>query len=89
MDLTDTDKSRIRTLSGLLRIAIGLDRRHVGAVGTVRVLLGDDIEIEPLPSSEEVDLSVEVHAATERVSLLAEALQCSVLVSLPSAVAIA
>ncbi len=87
-DLTDADKIRLRTLSGLLRIAIGLDRRHVGAVGTIRVLLDDDIEIEPLPSSEEVDLAVEVHAAMERVSLLAEALQCKVLVSLPSAVAI-
>ncbi len=88
VELSEKDKGRVRTLAGLLRIAIGLDRRHVGAVGTIRVLLGDAIEIEPLPSSDEVDLSVEVHAAMERVSLLAEALQCSVLVSLPSAVAI-
>ncbi len=85
MGLSAKDRDRVRVLAGILRIAIGLDRRHRSTVASVRVLTRDGVSIEPVPSDPEQDLSIEVHAANERVSLLSAALGQSVKVSLPSA----
>ncbi len=85
MMMSEPDRERIRILAGILRVAIGLDRRHQSAVRSVRVLWDDAIRIEPV-GEEGADLSVEVHAAQERVSLLSEALGREVIVSPPSEV---
>ncbi len=82
--LSESDQRRVRILAGILRVAIGLDRRHKSVVSTVRVLVKDQITIEPVSAE---DLSIEVHAANARVSLLSEALQQPVLISLPSVLA--
>ncbi len=87
MALSEADQQRVRVLAGILRIAIGLDRRHRNVVASMRVLVGDQITIEPVPGSSDLDLSIEVHAASERVSLLSEALQQDVRISLPSVLA--
>lgn len=71
--LSKEDQRRVRVLAGILRIAIGLDRRHLSAVRSVGVVLGDRIEVHPIPADGE-DLAVEVHAAEERLELLSEAL---------------
>lgn len=85
--LSPADQHRVRVLAGILRIAIGLDRRHRNVVASMRVLVKDQITIEPVPGGSDLDLSIEVHAASERVSLLSEALQQDVRISLPSVLA--
>ena len=81
--LDASDQRRVRIMAGLLRIAIGLDRRHAGSVRLVRVVLDDaEIVIEPLPEPGE-DLEVEVYAATERSVLLGLALERTIRVQLP------
>ncbi len=62
MMMSELDRQRIRVLAGILRVAIGLDRRHQSAVRSVRVLWDDVLRIEPV-GEEGADLSVEVHAA--------------------------
>ena len=85
--LTESDRQLVRTLAGMLRIAIGLDRRHNGHVTALTVRAetpakgkaGDRLLIEPVvPGGEDVNL--EVAAAAERSPLLAEALDIDVVV---------
>jgi exopolyphosphatase/guanosine-5'-triphosphate,3'-diphosphate pyrophosphatase len=76
--LGDDDKGRVRVLAGLLRIAVGLDRDHGGRVEKVRCHAGDGqlvIEVVPRP---EADISLELHAASQRVDLLERALGISI-----------
>ena len=81
--LSSDDKQLIRTLAGLLRVAIGLDRRHAGSVSSLRVFISDDrLEIEPL-ASDGSDLEVEIYAASERSQLLASAFGIDVSVRPP------
>jgi hypothetical protein len=83
----------LQVLAGILRIAIGLDRRHNGRVTavTVRAEVGDDaggdaeaesavrLVVEPVVGDGE-DVSVEVAAATSRSELLADALGVEIVV---------
>jgi exopolyphosphatase/guanosine-5'-triphosphate,3'-diphosphate pyrophosphatase len=72
--LDDGDQATVRTLAGILRVAIGLDRAHRGTVGALHVREdGDSILIEVQPT-EGADTSVEVWSAEERKGLLAEVL---------------
>ncbi len=72
--LDAADGNMVRLLAGLLRIAIGLDRRHDGRVRSVSVSrLGEGLHITPVVD-DGVDTSLEVYAASERTSLLAAAL---------------
>jgi exopolyphosphatase/guanosine-5'-triphosphate,3'-diphosphate pyrophosphatase len=87
MSLSPEDQNRVKVLAGILRVAIGLDRRHRSTVSSVRVLSRDGIVIEPVTSDSDADLSIEVHAANERVSLLSAALGQTVRISLPSVLA--
>ncbi len=81
--LSSQDRRLVRTLAGMLRLAIGLDRRHAGLVQTVRVHLGDgSIAIEPVVA-EGVDIDLEVYAARERSALLAAALGAEISVKAP------
>lgn len=81
--LAKPDQQMVRVLAGLLRIAIGLDRRHATSVRSVRVFIDDEgVRIEPV-GQPGTDLDVEVYAARERSGLLSEALETDVLVDLP------
>lgn len=73
--LSKRDKQLVRVLAGLLRIAIGLDRRHAATVQSVRVFVDADaktVRIEPI-SGPDADLELEIFAARERSQLLAKA----------------
>lgn len=78
--LRPQDQRRLKVLSGILRIAIGLDRSHAGAVASVEV---SDVEgtllIRPV-AADGTDLELEVFAANERSALLANSLGMEVLI---------
>jgi exopolyphosphatase / guanosine-5'-triphosphate,3'-diphosphate pyrophosphatase len=79
--LRDDLKDTVRTLAGILRIAIGLDRRHDGRVTGVRVeRIADGLKIVP-EAPPGTDLSLELYAADERSGLLADALGTAVILS--------
>ncbi len=92
--LDEEDQRTVRVLAGILRIAIGLDRRHAGLVTAVGVRTesggdgshddgsGADAEvlvIEPVVPSGD-DVSVELFAANARSELLASALGVPVVI---------
>ena len=80
------DQRLVRVLAGLLRIAIGLDRRHAESVRSVRVFVdGDVLLIEPV-GVEGADLDLEIYAARERSALLAEGLDVEVRIEHPTSV---
>jgi exopolyphosphatase/guanosine-5'-triphosphate,3'-diphosphate pyrophosphatase len=70
--LSEDDKLVVRTLSAILRIAIGLDRGHAARVERVRVARdGERLVVEAL-GRDGVDVALEVYTAHERSGLLAE-----------------
>jgi exopolyphosphatase/guanosine-5'-triphosphate,3'-diphosphate pyrophosphatase len=69
--LSSDNQKVVRTLAGLLRVAIGLDRTQEGRVMDVTVVEeGQGVLIEAIPSSADVDLTLDLYAANERRSLL-------------------
>ncbi len=83
--LSKADKALVRTLSGLMRIAIGLDRRHAQVVHSVRVFIDQEdqkLTIEPVGDPES-DLELEIYAANDRAALLGLALGVEIEVVLP------
>jgi exopolyphosphatase/guanosine-5'-triphosphate,3'-diphosphate pyrophosphatase len=70
--LDDETQMLVRTLAGILRVAIGLDRTHAGVVERLRVVEPDDgggrlvVEVDGVPA----DLETEVYSANERRGLL-------------------
>ena len=68
----------MRTLAGLLRVAIGLDRGHAGHVADVQVRRTDAGLVVEAVAAEGADIELELYAADERVQLLAEVLGCAV-----------
>jgi exopolyphosphatase/guanosine-5'-triphosphate,3'-diphosphate pyrophosphatase len=71
--LDKTLRKRIRRLSAILRIADGLDRGHVGAVGDVKVRwLGRAIRITPVASDPRHTLRLELWGAHRKSGLLAK-----------------
>lgn len=83
--LVPADRDKVRTLGGLLRIAVGLDRNHGGRVAEVwcrsdgdgRTEERDALVIEVVPTPGE-DVSLELYAANERKALLERALDADV-----------
>lgn len=87
--LSSEDQDRVRAMVCLLRVAIGLDRNHDGAVERVDVTTGftdgtgstDDgaerVRLTLLGAPDE-DLSLEVYAAAERSNMLADQLGATV-----------
>lgn len=72
--LDEADQHAVRTLAGLLRVAIGLDRAHRASVGSLHCREeGEDLVIEVEPTAG-ADTTVEVWSADERKGLLAEVL---------------
>ncbi|TVR26705.1 MAG: Ppx/GppA family phosphatase [Ilumatobacter sp.] len=71
--LSRADQQLVRTLAGILRIAIGLDRCHERRVPGVRVELGDQrVTIEVGHAG--ADIALELYAANERKDLLEQVL---------------
>ena len=73
--LSESDQHIVMVLAGLLRVAIGLDRRHAGVVHSVRVFIDDDhrrLTIHPI-SEPGADLDLEIYSASERSQLLSKA----------------
>ncbi len=79
--LDDDEKSVVRALAAILRVAIGLDRAHARGVASVRAGFDDEgrlvIEVTPTVGQ---DVDLEVHTAAERSALLAEVLGTDVVV---------
>jgi exopolyphosphatase/guanosine-5'-triphosphate,3'-diphosphate pyrophosphatase len=72
--LDDADQHVVRTLAGILRVAIGLDRAHRGSVGALVVSEdGEVLRVEVQPDGD-ADTTVEVWSADERKGLLEEVL---------------
>lgn len=83
--LSTPDQALVEVLAGMLRIAIGLDRRHAGSVRSVRAIVeGDTLVIEPLGQPAVEDLDLEIYAARERADLLGRALDIEVRVERPA-----
>jgi exopolyphosphatase/guanosine-5'-triphosphate,3'-diphosphate pyrophosphatase len=77
--LSDDDQQRVRTLAGILRVAVGLDRNHAGRVAGVGCRDGDGpdgdrplvVEAHTLDGQ---DVQLDLHAARERKGLLEDVL---------------
>ena len=69
------DQDRVRMLAAILRIAVGLDRNHVGRVRSVtcREGAGGTLTFEAVPAPG-ADVSLELYSANNRAELLAEVL---------------
>jgi exopolyphosphatase/guanosine-5'-triphosphate,3'-diphosphate pyrophosphatase len=81
--LSTDDKQRVRVLAGLLRIAVGLDRNHGGRVSQVKCREdGKKVVLEVTPRPE-ADISLELHAARQRLDLLQTALGRPIEVAAP------
>ena len=81
--LSEDDRQKVRGAAALLRIAIGLDRNHDGAVSRLKLSGEDPVKITAYPSDGEdvrSDLSLECWSANERSSLLAMLLEAQVVV---------
>ncbi len=68
--LDDSDQAVVQRLAAILRIAIGLDRSGRQVVRSVRASIGSDIVVTAAVAAGE-DASLEIHAASARVDLLA------------------
>jgi exopolyphosphatase/guanosine-5'-triphosphate,3'-diphosphate pyrophosphatase len=74
------DQNRVRLLSSILRVAIGLDRTHDGRIENVKIsVTKTDITIT-ISASQKVDIDLNVYAANERTALLAEVFEHNVVV---------
>jgi len=79
--LNEDDQATIRRVSGLLRVADGLDRGHTAAVDRVTVALEDGrCVIRASPRVKNADVSLEVWGAQRKSDVLAKALGCEVVV---------
>ncbi len=83
--LSAEDKEMVRTLAGILRVGIGLDRSHRSLVTDLSVSFGDDgdtmrIEVDAASGA---DIGLEVYSAKERSDLLAAALDICIEVVTP------
>lgn len=74
--LRTNDQERVRTLAGLLRVAIALDRSHKGRVARLDVVVSDDlgpVEIIVLRNGD-AEIDLEVQTAEDRKGLLEDVL---------------
>lgn len=70
--LNETDRYRVRLLAALLRVAIGLDRTHDGRVQQLFVHLDRKHLFIEVQAQSDIDLDLNIYAAQERASLLAD-----------------
>ena len=79
--LEPADQDIVRRMSGILRIADGLDRGHTAAVDSLTLdQTRSRLVITPVPRFSGADLSLEVHSANELSDVLAKYLGKEVLV---------
>jgi len=77
--LTQADQRRVMSMAALLRVAIGFDRHHDGAVKAVQVERLHDQVLMTLHAHEDAgELSLEQYSGSLRSGLLAEQLSCQV-----------
>lgn len=69
--LDDIDRERVRWLAAILRVAIGLDRSHAGAVSGVSVAANNKVKLTVV-AEPGADVSLELYSARERASMLEE-----------------
>lgn len=80
--LTPEDQAIVRRVSGLLRVADGLDRGHTAAVDRVTVTALDDrCVIRAYPRLQGADVSLEIWGAERKCDVLAKALKREVVVA--------
>jgi exopolyphosphatase/guanosine-5'-triphosphate,3'-diphosphate pyrophosphatase len=82
--LSEDDQHTVRMLSGMLRIAIGLDRTHDGRTTSVSVIQKNKSLHLLIESEKNEDLDLNLYATQQRVALLAEVFQCNVTVAITS-----
>jgi exopolyphosphatase/guanosine-5'-triphosphate,3'-diphosphate pyrophosphatase len=83
--LAADDQRRVEVLSGLLRVAVGLDRNHAGRVAGVRSTIRPEaVEVEVVPRSGETP-ELELFSARQRTGPLAAALDRRIDVELAEA----
>jgi len=78
--LSEDDQRTVRTLAGVLRVAVGLDRTFHGAVAGLSLTEADDgleLRVHPRPGT---GVDLEVYSASERRGLLEEVVGCPVTV---------
>jgi exopolyphosphatase / guanosine-5'-triphosphate,3'-diphosphate pyrophosphatase len=79
--LSQADQETVRRVSGLLRVADGLDRGHTASVDRVAVALEDGkCVIRASPRLKEADVSLEVWGAQRKSDVLARMLGCDVVI---------
>lgn len=76
--LDEPDQQLIRSLAAILRIAIGLDRTQDGRVKSVTVRAEDEQFLIFAKASAKADIELNLYAANERRSLLADILKTKV-----------
>lgn len=79
--LSTPDRYRVRLLSSILRVAIGLDRTHDGRVDRVEVAVDDTNITIKVASPSNQDLELNIYAANERSGLMAEVFRHDVTVT--------
>ncbi|MBK6494577.1 MAG: HD domain-containing protein [Gemmatimonadetes bacterium] len=80
--LPPEDQAIVRRISGLLRVADGLDRGHTAAVDRVTAtVLGDRCVIRAFPRVEGTDISLEVWGASRKSDVLEKALGLEVVLA--------
>jgi exopolyphosphatase/guanosine-5'-triphosphate,3'-diphosphate pyrophosphatase len=83
--LSLVDRAVVRTLAGILRVAVGLDRSHANKVGDVEVLVSaDEVSLVANPAEAGDDIDLELYAGSANTNLLAEVLGRSVSVTGPA-----
>jgi exopolyphosphatase / guanosine-5'-triphosphate,3'-diphosphate pyrophosphatase len=73
--LDEADQHVVRSLAGILRVAIGLDRAHRASVRSLHCTEADDGLVVEVESEAGADVSVEIWSAEERKGLLEEVLE--------------
>lgn len=72
--LSADDQRLVRTLAGILRVAIGLDRSHDGRVRSVMAQVRGDRLVVEAAGKRGKEISLELYTANERSNLLEEVL---------------
>ncbi len=80
--LSEEDQAIVRRVSGLLRLADGLDRGHTASVERITsTMLDDHLVVRAYPRLQGSDISLEVWGADRKSDVLAKALGCDVVVA--------
>jgi exopolyphosphatase/guanosine-5'-triphosphate,3'-diphosphate pyrophosphatase len=72
--LSPEDQRLVKTLAGILRVAIGLDRSHDGRVRSVMAQMRNDRLVVEAVAKRGKEISLELYTANERSDLLEEVL---------------